>query len=293
MEDRLKLAIQKSGRLSEKSIELLKRSGIHFELARGKLIARCEDFPLDLLLVRDDDIPGYVESNACDVGIVGYNEVDERIFSLKTSPKTKVVRKLDYGKCRLSIAVPNSCEYRGVDWLDGKRIATSYPNSLGFFLRENNISAEIVEISGSVEIATGMGVAEAICDLVSTGSTLASNSLIEVETIFESEAVVIGSSKLSKKKSDILTRLLTRIDGVQKALRSKYIMMNAPKTALEQIKSMVPGLEEPTVMPLAGSDNRVAVHVVAPEQIFWETMENLKKAGASSILVVPIEKILD
>ena len=229
MSERLTLAIQKSGRLSEKSLDLLKKSGIHFEIPKGKLIASCDDFPLDLLLVRDDDIPGYVESRACDIGIVGFNEVDERIFSEKKSPRTSIERRLGFGKCRLSLAVPNDANYNGLGWFNGKRVATSYPGSLGAFFREKGIAAEIVTISGSVEIAPGMGVSEGVCDLVSTGSTLKSNSLREVDTIYESEAVLIGDAKLSKGKSDILKRLIKRIDGVQKASRSKYIMMNAPK----------------------------------------------------------------
>jgi len=294
--ERLKLAIQKSGRLSQRTIELLKQAGISFEISKGKLIGQCEDFPLDLLLVRDDDIPGYVNSGACDLGVVGFNEVDEQIFSeLSDSVEnnTEIVKKLGFGKCRLSLAIEQTEEFDGLTWLNGKRIASSYPSSLSKFLSDNKIDAEIIKIAGSVEIATGMGVADAICDLVSTGSTLKSNGLKEVATVLNSEAILISRKVLSVEKRDTLDRFLQRINGVIKASKSKYIMMNAPKNAIDDIKAIVPSMEEPTVMPLSGSDDKVAIHVVAPENVFWETIEKLKLAGASSVLVVPIEKILD
>jgi ATP phosphoribosyltransferase len=292
--ERLRLAIQKSGRLSEKSIALLKQAGIQFEISKGKLIGKCEDFPLDLLLVRDDDIPGYVNTGACEIGIVGFNEVDEQILSLGTKGNNvEISKRLGFGKCRLSLAIEQAENYQGLGWFEGKRIASSYPGSLNKFLVENGVQADIIKIAGSVEIATGMGVADGICDLVSTGSTLKSNGLKEVETIFESEAVLISSSSLSPEKKQILTRLIKRIEGVIKASKSKYIMMNAPKDSVGDIKSIVPSMEEPTIMPLMGVEDKVAIHVVAPEYIFWETIEKLKEVGASSILVVPIEKILD
>lgn len=293
MGTRLRLAVQKSGRLSQKSIDLLKGCGIHFEMSKGRLICSCEDFPLDLLLVRDDDIPGYIENLACDIGIVGLNEVEEKVFSTGEKYSTEITRRLGFGKCRLSLAVNKGEKVSGIEWFHGKKIASSYPRATKKFLNKRGVKAEIVEIAGSVEIAPGMGFADAISDLVSSGATLHSNGLKETHTIFESESVLIRNEKLSSEKEEILSRLLKRIDGVLKASTSKYIMMNAPKSAIEDIKKVVPGLEEPTIVPLSGADDKVAIHVVAPESVFWETMENLKLAGASSILVVPIEKILD
>lgn len=292
MVERIKLAIQKSGRLFDNSISILKSAGIHFEITKGKLICECEDFPLDLLLVRDDDIPGYVESNACDIGVVGFNELEEKVLAVKDKPDTTILKRLGFGKCRLSLATPNDFIYEGLGSLEGKRVATSYPQALAKFFKNEKVNAEVVEVAGSVEIAPGMGYADIICDLVSTGSTLRSNSLKEVETIFESEAVLVGNGNISEDKKKIVQRLLTRIEGVLKASRSKYIMMNAPLASLADIKSVIPSMEEPTVLPLADSKDKVAVHVVAPEYIFWETMEKLKQLGATSILVVPIEKIL-
>ncbi|MES2745949.1 MAG: ATP phosphoribosyltransferase [Bdellovibrionota bacterium] len=282
----LNLAIQKSGRLSGDSISLLKRCGLNFDSPEGRLIVPCNDFPLNLLMVRDDDIPSYVSRGASDLGIAGLNVIEEARLS-GLAPEMTILRKLGFGRCRLSIAVPNAFNWEGVSSLQGLRIATSYPSSLENYLRRQDIRAEIVPMTGSVEIAPGMGMADAVCDLVSSGATLRSNGLTEVLTVYESEAVLIGRS--SCKETD---RLLLRIDGVLKAQHSRYIMMNSSRSAIETIRSIAPGLSQPTVMPLAGDSGRVAIHMVSSENIFWETLEKLKAAGAEDILVLPIEKIM-
>lgn len=288
---RLRIAIQKSGRLSERSKDLLARCGINFEWRPGRLDARSMDFPMDILLVRDDDIPRYVADGVCDLGIVGENVIAER---LGEDSVVRLVRKLDFGKCRLALAVPKESGLNQLQDLEGLRIATSYPYATARFFSQRDIKTEIVEISGSVEIAPAMGVADAICDLVSTGSTLASHGLKELAPIFESEAVLIATQlPLNEERDHHFRRLDSRLSGVLRAEKAKYIMMNAPRSALERIRTLIPGLEEPTVVPLCGDGQRVAIHAVAPEPIFWETMELLKEAGASSILVVPIEKVIE
>jgi ATP phosphoribosyltransferase len=289
---RLRIAIQKSGRLSDRSKDLLARCGVTFEWRPGRLDARSLDFPIDILLVRDDDIPRYVADGVCDLGVVGENVIEERLGLQRDS--IRVVRKLDFGKCRLSLAVPKDSEMRSVKDLDGCRIATSYPFSTARYFAARDLKAEIVEISGSVEIAPSMGVADAICDLVSTGATLSSHGLEEIEQIYESQAVLITTAiPLTDTQEANFQRLHSRLSGVLRAEKAKYIMMNAPRTALDRIRALIPGLEEPTVVPLSGDGQRVAIHAVAPEPIFWETMELLKAAGASSILVVPIEKVIE
>lgn len=294
--DRLAVAVQKSGRLNEKSMALLAQCGLTFEAAKWKekLILRCADFPVDLMMVRDDDIPEYVASGICEMGIVGQNVLEERRLSgAPGDSEVEVVRELGFGRCRLSLAVPASAPYEGPKSLDGKRIATSYPGLLGAFLKDQAVRAEVVQLNGSVEIAPSLHIADAVCDLVSTGSTLHSNGLREVQTVFESQAVLIGTRKpVSAAVAEARRKALVRVDGVRAAVRSKYIMMNAPKSALPKIQAIIPGMEEPSIMPLGTSGERIAIHAVSREDVFWDTMEKLKAVGASSILVLPIEKII-
>jgi len=294
-QDRIRIAIQKSGRLTEKSTDLLAKSGLTFEWAKDKLFSRCQNFPVDLMLLRDDDIPEYVNDGVCDLGIVGFNTLEEKLLGRHVTPTdgVKILRKLGFGKCRLSLAVPNEAKYENVSFFKGLRIATSYPRALRRYLNQQDIQADIIEISGSVEIAPALKIADAICDLVSTGTTLKSNGLRAVQNILESESVLVATRQsISQAKSDSIERLLARIEGVIRASQTKYIMMNAPVDAVNKIRSLLPGMEEPSIMPLGSDGARVAIHAVAHESIFWETMENLKGAGASSILVLPIEKII-
>lgn len=287
----LKLALQKSGRLSDDSMSLLKRCGIQFDSPKSRLIVPCEGFPLDLLMLRDDDIPSYVASGVADLGIVGLNVLKEYQLESKDQNLT-VFRRLGFGRCRLSLAVPESFRWSGIQSLAGLRIATSYPASLGEFLAMNDVPATLIPMSGSVEIAPGMGLADAVCDLVSSGSTLRSNGLREVQTIYESEAVLVTRHESKASVQLTLDRLTRRVDGVLSAQYSRYIMMNAQRSAVAAISAIVPGLAQPTVMPLAGDSDRVAIHVVAAENVFWETLEQLKAFGATDILVLPIEKLM-
>ena len=241
----LRIAIQKSGRLQEGSLELLKESGLNFSNGKDQLKTQARNFPVEVLFLRDDDIPQYVEDKVADIGIVG-----ENVFTEKQK-QNEIVKRLDFAKCRLSMAVPRSENYTGVEWLNGKNIATSYPNTVKKFLAKNNIQAGIHEISGSVEIAPGIGLADAICDLVSTGSTLLSNGLKEVEVIMQSEAVIIANPQLDAEKQNILDKLLFRIEAVRKARNSKYILMNCPNEAIDKITSVIPGMKSPTIIPLA------------------------------------------
>lgn len=292
-ETRIRIAIQKSGRLNEKSMALLEQCGLEFEWAKDRLFCRCENFPIDLMLVRDDDIPEYVADGVCDLGVVGINVLEEKMLSRKSPNDITVLKQLGFGHCRLSLAMQNDQVYNGPQSLQGLRIATTYPATLQRFLNENKVDAKVVEISGSVEVAPALQIADAVCDLVSTGSTLRSNGLKEVAPILESQSVLIRTAKtLNPEREKDITRLLTRLEGSQRAAQTKYIMMNAPLSALPAIKKLIPGMEEPSVMPLNGSKDRIAIHAVASENIFWETMEELKEAGASSILVLPIEKII-
>lgn len=293
---RLRIAIQKSGRLSDDSIALLKAIGIKLQIRDRLLIAHSTNQPVDLLRVRDDDIPGLVMDGVVDLGFIGQNELEEKMLERKASGRPfeyKTLRELDYGGCRLSIAVPNEMQYSSVASLSGKKVATTYPYLLERFFNEKGVEASAVMLTGSVEVAPRAGVADAICDLVSTGATLEANGLQEEDTVFVSKAVLIQSAKpLTDDKQALVNRLLPRIDGVTQAKESKYIMLHAPKAYLEQVKSLLPGAENPTVLPLASSDDVVAVHVVSPETLFWETMEKLKALGCSSILVMPIEKMM-
>lgn len=294
--DRLSIAVQKSGRLNEKSMALLGQCGLQFDAVKWKekLILRCSDFPVDLMMVRDDDIPEYVASGICEMGIVGQNVLEERNrVESDGGAGIEVVRELGFGRCRLSVAVLASAPFDGPASLAGKRIATTYPGLLGAYLKDKGVKAEVVKLKGSVEIAPSLHIADAVCDLVSTGSTLHSNGLREVQTVFESQAVLISTKKaLPAVVTEARRKVLVRIDGVRKAARSKYIMMNAPKSALPAIQKILPGMEEPSIMPLGTSGERIAIHAVAPEEVFWDTMEKLKAVGASSILVLPIEKII-
>ncbi len=293
--ERLRIAIQKSGRLSEKTISLFSKCGLTFDLRKDRLIHSAADFPIDLMLVRDDDIPQYVLDGVCDLGIVGENVLREKSLAFLEKKQSTIenLQKLGFGNCRLSIAVPQNFEYVSAQSLNGLKIATSYPSCLKQFLNLNNVNAEILELGGSVEIAPILKIADAICDLVSTGNTLLSNGLKEVDSVFQSQACLIQTNKkLSAFKNESINRLVQRIQGVLKASQTKYIMMNADKSSLSQIKSLLPGLEEPSVIPIGLDGKRVAIHAVAEENVFWETIENLKKAGASSILVLSIEKVI-
>jgi ATP phosphoribosyltransferase len=293
---RLKVAMQKSGRLTENSLDLLVRCGLKYSRGKDQLMCYGENMPLDVLLVRDDDIPDLVQQDVCDLGIVGLNVIEEKRLAFEARGVTPLFEKLmvlDYGRCRLSIAVPDGVEYNGPASLRGKRIATTYPNILGRFLRDNDVQAEIVTLSGAVEIAPRLGRADFICDLVSTGSTLIANHLWEAETIFESQAAIIKTPvPVSAEKQEWIQRIAVRIDGVQQVKESKYIMLHAPRAKLAEIRKLLPGSESPTIMPLEGSDDKVAVHAVCRENVFWETLESLKAAGASAILVLPVEKML-
>lgn len=281
----LRIAIQKSGRLQEGSLALLKETGLSFSNGRDQLKTQARNFPVEVLFLRDDDIPQYVEDKVADVGIVG-----ENIFLEKQRNNT-IVKRLDFAKCRLCIAVPRTKEYTGVQWLKGKNIATSYPVIVREFLKRHNIEAGIHEISGSVEIAPGIGLADAICDIVSTGSTLLSNGLKEVETVVHSEAVIIANPELDDEKQAILERLLFRIEAVKKAKNNKYILLNCPNEAIDKITSVIPGMRSPTIVPLA-REGWSSLHSVVDENDFWEKIDLLKSFGAEGILVVPIEKMI-
>ncbi|MET0634397.1 MAG: ATP phosphoribosyltransferase [Chitinophagaceae bacterium] len=281
---KLKIAIQKSGRLSEDSLRLLKECGIELSNGGNKLKSASSNFPLEVYFLRDDDIPQYVEDAVADIGIVGENVVYEK------QKDVQVLEQLGFGKCRLSLAVGRNEEYTR-EGLQGKRIATSYPVLLQKFLDRENISAEIHEISGSVEIAPGIGLAEAICDLVSSGSTLLTNGLKETETILHSQAVLIRNHQLGAEKTFILEQLLFRLRSVRQARNNKYILLNAPNEKLDQIIGLLPGMKSPTVLPLAAS-GWSSVHSVIDENDFWSIIQQLKSAGAQGILVVPIEKMI-
>lgn len=293
---RLRIAIQKSGRLAEKSVGLFSKCGLDFDFRKDRLLHECKEFPIDLMLVRDDDIPEYVADGVCDLGVVGENVIRERLLAAPKGDKVTAIGTamlMGFGTCRLSIAVPEGTSFSGPKDLEGKRIATSYPNCLSQYLAQNGVTARIVELSGSVEIATSLKIADAICDLVSTGGTLRSNGLREVQVMFESQAALIRNAKpFSPVMASDYERLLQRMRGVLQATQSKYIMMNAPREALERIRKIIPGMEEPSVMPLGMDGSRIAIHAVARENIFWETIESLKSVGASSILVLPIEKVI-
>ena len=283
--NKLKIAIQKSGRLYDDSVKLLKDCGIDLKNGVNKLKAECDNFPMEIYFLRDDDIPQYVEDAVADIGIVGENVLYEK------SKKVEIIERLGFGKCRLSVAVGRSETYEGVSYLHGRRIATTYPSLVRQFLEKNKVEAEIHEISGSVEIAPGIGLADAIVDLVSSGSTLFMNGLKEVETVLQSQAVLIRNERLGADQRQLLEKFLFRIRAVKKARNNKYILLNAPNDQLKEIISLLPGMKSPTVLPLA-EPGWSSVHSVLNENDFWDIIEKLKDAGAQGILVVPIEKMI-
>jgi ATP phosphoribosyltransferase len=289
---RLHIALQKSGRLADSSRELLRDAGLRIEAGKNSLTARVGNFAAELMFVRDDDIPTFVSDGVCEFGIVGQNVLEE--FALgPTEPSCEVLAELGFGHCTLKIAVPETFAYDGPKSLAGGRIATSYPRLLRRYLDDRQVPAEVVEMNGAVELAPRLQIANFVCDLVSTGATLESNGLKAVETVLESEAVLIRTRKpLDETRAGIADQLLSRIDGVLATKESKYIMLNASEEALPRITALLPGAEAPTILPLHGRPGHFAVHAVCQESVFWETLQKLKGAGASAILVVPIEKMM-
>lgn len=285
METTLRIAIQKKGRLSDDSLKLIKECGIKVNNGTGKLMAEATNFPMEFLFLRDDDIPGYVQDGIADIGIVGANEAEEK------DKEVDWVKHLGFSKCRLSLAIDKNEDYNGVEDFQGKSLATSYPKILGDYLSKKGVQAEIHEISGSVEIAPSIGLASGICDIVSSGSTLLSNGLKEVEVIFKSEAVLLANRNLSPEKQAILDKFIFRINAVQAAKNNKYILLNAPNEKVQEIIEILPGMKSPTVLPLA-MEGWCSVHTVIQEDDFWQIIEDLKSAGAEGILVVPIEKMI-
>jgi ATP phosphoribosyltransferase len=281
----LKIAIQKSGRLSENSKKLLEECGIKFSNGISVLKTSASNFPVEVLFLRDDDIPQYVEQQVADIGILGENMVFEK------NKDVDIIEKLGFASCRLSLAIPKEEEYTGSGYFMNKKVATSYPKILSDFFKKNNITAEIEEISGSVEIAPGIGLADAICDIVSSGSTLLTNGLHEVETILKSQAVIIGNKNLDTGKQDILAKLLFRIRAVINAKENKYILLNAPESSVKKICSILPGMKSPSIIPLVNK-GWCSIHSVVKEDQFWERIDQLKEAGAEGILVIPIEKMI-
>ncbi|RJG42512.1 ATP phosphoribosyltransferase [Motilimonas pumila] len=295
--NRLRIAIQKSGRLSKDSQQMLKACGLKINMREQRLIAHCENMPVDLLRVRDDDIPGLVMDGVVDLGIIGENVLEEETMLRAAAGEPtacETLKRLDFGGCRLSLAVSEDFDYQGPESLRDLRIATSYPGILKTFMDKAGVPFSSCMLNGSVEVAPRAGLADAICDLVSTGATLEANGLKETEVIYRSKAVLIKSAgQMDDDKQALIDKILTRAQGVQQARESKYIMLHAPKAQLESVIDLLPGSEKPTVLALAGTDDTVAIHVVSKENLFWETMEQLKELGASSILVLPIEKMME
>lgn len=290
--DRLHIAIQKSGRLSDASRGLLKDAGLRIQGGRNELTARVENFPADLMMVRDDDIPTFVSDGVCEFGIVGGNVLEEFILG-HPAARLEVVAPLGFGRCSLKLAAPLAATYDGPQSLANSRVATSYPRIVQRFLNDHSVEASIVEMNGAVELAPRLKIAGYICDLVSTGATLEANGLRPVADVFDSEAVLIRTRQdIGSARQEQATRLLSRISGVLATKESKYIMLNAPSEALREITAILPGAEAPTVLPLHGRPGYFAVHAVCQESVFWETLQKLKSAGASAILVLPIEKMM-
>lgn len=285
MESRLKIAIQKSGRLFDGSLEILKECGISIDNGGNKLKTSARNFPIDVFYLRNSDIPQYIEDGVADIGIIGENTV------IESEKDIEVLFSLGFSKCKLSIAIPKNIEYPGISYLQGKRIATSYPNTLAHFLNENNIKAEIHVISGSVEIAPNIGLADAICDLVSSGSTLFMNGLEEKEIILKSQACLVSNKNISEVKKAILDKLIFRMKAVLTARDNKYLLMNAPNDQINRIIEILPGMKSPTVMELA-TPGWSSIHTVINENKFWEIIDQLKEAGAQGILIIPIEKMI-
>jgi len=281
----IKIAIQTNGRLNEESMKLIEEAGIKLTLGKRKLVSAASNFPMEVLFLRDDDIPQTVADGVADIGIVGENEM------LEKNQNVVLAKRLGFSKCRLSLAIPKSSEYNGLEYFQGKKIATSYPKILKAFLKKNNISSEIHVITGSVEIAPGIGLADAIFDIVSSGSTLVSNRLKEVEVVVKSEAVLVANPNLPDHKKALLDEFIFRVESVQRANGKKYILLNAPDEKIAEISSILPGMKSPTVMPLA-TKGWSSVHSVIEENDFWEMIGKLKKAGAEGILVIPIEKMI-
>jgi len=282
----LRIAIQKNGRLTDKSIDLLENIGLRFDDYKNRLMVKCRNFDVELLLIRDDDIPEYVQDGVCDLGLVGANVTSEKVADVT------VLKNLEYGYCRLSLAAPKNDGIKNPEDFEGKRIATSYPTLTQNYLQNNGITAKTVEISGAVEIAPTLDVADAICDLVSSGSTLRANGLSEIQPIFYSQTQLIKTNKvLSDEKEELISKFLIRIEGSQTAEKSRYIMMNSPKDSVDKITKIIPSLKSPTVLPLAEND-LVAIHSVIPIKKFWSVMEQLKEAGATGIVILPIENMI-
>ncbi|WP_343182587.1 ATP phosphoribosyltransferase [Buchnera aphidicola] len=295
--NRLRIAMQKSGRLSQESANLLIKCGIKINLQQQQLISFAENMPIDVVKVRDDDIPGLVMDQVVDLGIVGGNVLEEESLKRKMDidhPLYNIIQKLDFGSCRLSLSIPINQEYLNISSFNNSRIATSYPFLLTRYLKKKNIEFSFFILNGSVEIAPGAGLSDAICDLVSTGATLEANGLKEVEVIYSSSACLVSRiGEISDIKKNLINKLITRIQGVIKARESKYIMLHAPYTKIQSVISLLHGAEHPTISKLAGETKKVAIHMVSSETLFWETMEKLKSLGASSILVLPIEKMME
>ena len=281
----IRVAVQKSGRLSDDSLKLFKECGIKFESGSSKLRSVSSNFPLEFLFLRDDDIPGYVEDGVADIGVIGLNVL------MENERKVNIIKELGFSKCRLSLAIPRNEQYTDLTYFQGKNIATSYPHLTNQFLIANGVTAQTHEISGSVEIAPSIGLADAICDIVSTGGTLLSNGLKEVAHVFQSQAVMISNNQLSDEKLAIISKLLFRIDSVQKAQNSKYVVLNVEEKNIENVKQLLPGMKAPSVVPLAES-GWYSMHSVISENDFWEIIESLREAGAQGILVLPIEKMI-
>ena len=281
----LRIAIQSKGRLYEDTMNLLTESDIKVGSSKRTLLVQSSNFPLEVLYLRDDDIPQSVASGVADVGIVGENEFCEK------AEDAEIIKRLGFSKCRLSLAIPKAIDYKGLEWFNGKKIATSYPVILNKFLTEHNITADVHVITGSVEIAPGIGLADAIFDIVSSGSTLVSNNLREVEVVMQSEALLIGNKNLSQEKKDILAQILFRMEAVRQAEDKKYVRMNAPKEKMQEIIDVLPGLKSPTIIPLADPD-WCSVHAVLDQKTFWDIIGKLKELGAQGILVTPIEKMI-
>ena len=289
---RLHIALQKSGRLSDASRELLRDAGFRIQSGKNSLTARVENFPAELMFVRDDDIPTFVSDGVCEFGIVGQNVLEE-FASTRVDAGYDVLAELGFGRCSLRIAAPESTDYEGPQSLSGERIATSYPGLVNRFLRQNHIEASVVTMNGAVELAPRLQIANFICDLVSTGATLEANGLRAFDTVLDSQAVLVRTRKpLDEGRAEIAAGLMSRIDGVLATKESKYIMLNATEESLERISAILPGAEAPTIVPLHGRPGHFAVHAVCQESVFWETLQKLKAAGASAILVVPIEKMM-
>lgn len=281
----IRIAVQSKGRLYEDTMNLLKEAGIKIGNSKRTLLVKASNFPVEILYLRDDDIPQTVASGVADLGVVGENEL------LEKGEDVDIAKRLGFSSCRLSLAIPKSVEYSGVEWFNGKKIATSYPNILNDYMRKTGISMDLHVITGSVEIAPSIGLADGICDIVSSGSTLISNNLKEVEEVMRSEALLISNKQLTEEKKAILSELIFRINAVKSAEDKKYVLMNAPTNKVNEITSILPGVKSPTIMPLA-TDGWSSIHTVLDEKCFWEIIGQLKSLGAEGILVLPIEKMI-